>query len=127
MERTYKFWHEGTERCEELYELYCSLDSLDMEREILATLELNWVDIELQLEKVNGEIAFTLYACIKDERGEWGSDDYVGGENIYSIISFFKSWDEVEDFLKVQLKLYCIEKGYDYHSPNFKLINKEEF
>lgn len=126
MDYNYKFWHESTERCKELYESYFRNEETDLDREVVAVLEINWIDIELQIEKNNNVVEFTLFACSMDENKEWSSDDYIDGADVKDIISGFHSWEEIEDYLRVQLKIYCINKGFDYTSDVRKITVSKE-
>lgn len=122
----YRFWHESTERCKEIYESYCRSKEPDLDREVIAVLELNWVDIELQIEKINNEVELTLFTCSMNENREWCSDDYIDGSG-KDIIAGFNSWEEIEEYLLVELKFYCINKGFDYTSDVRKLTVPKKF
>ena len=106
LKQPYKFWHEATDRCQFLWK-----SSAD--REIVATLEFDNVDIELNFEDDNGDKVACLFACRNWENGGWESDTYVYS-NVDMAIRSMKTWEEVEDFMYKALIMYCEEERIDY-------------
>ena len=102
----YKFWHETSEKCRKLWE-----DPSD--REIIAVLEFNCADVELQIECGDDYKEVNLFACRNWEDTGWESDDYVGSD-VCKRVSNMTSWQEIENFMYETLVQYCKENHIDY-------------